>query len=87
MYQALILEEAERDLEHLDPLVAKRINKRIKWLAENFEQIKPEPLTGEWARFFKFRVGDYRVIYKVVHEERLIAVYYVRHRSEVYRAT
>jgi mRNA interferase RelE/StbE len=86
MYESLILEEAERDFEQLAPPVAKRVNKRIKWLAENFEQIKPEPLTGEWARFFKFRVGDYRVIYKVVHEEHLIVVYRIRHRREVYRA-
>ena len=85
MYAALILEDAERDLEQLDQSVAKRINQRIQWLAANFSQIKPEPLTGEWARFFKFRVGDYRVIYKILHEERLLAIHRVRHRSEVYK--
>ncbi len=84
MCEALLLPDAERDLEQLDPPIAKRINKRIAWLAKNFSQIKPEPLTGEWARFFKFRVGDYRVLYKIVHEEHLLAVYRIRHRSEVY---
>lgn len=85
MYQAVILEEAERDLEQLDKPVAKRISKRIEWLADNFHQIKPEPLTGEWARFFKLRVGDYRVIYKILHEEQLIAIHRIRHRSQVYK--
>jgi len=47
MYKVVILSEAERDLEQLNPPVAKRINKRVKWLAQNFEQIKPESLTGE----------------------------------------
>jgi mRNA interferase RelE/StbE len=84
MYQAHILEDAERDLEQLDPPIAKRIYKRIQWFAENFEQIKPESLTGEWARFFKLRVGNYRALYKIIHEERLITVYRVRHRRDVY---
>lgn len=85
MYEAVILGDAERDLEQLDAPIAKRIHKRIKWLAENFDHVKPEPLTGEWARFFEFRVGDYRVIYKIVYEEHLLAIHRVRHRREVYR--
>ena len=74
MYQVLFLEDAERDLKQLDLTIAKRIYKRIQWLADNFEHIQPESLTGEWARFFKFRVGDYRVIYKTIHDEHLIAI-------------
>lgn len=85
MYQLHILADAEHDLEQLDTSVARRITKRLKWLADNFEQVKPEALTGEWARFFKFQVGDYRALYKVVHAERLLAVYRIRHRREVYR--
>ncbi len=85
MYQFLVLAEALRDLEQLDKPVAKRIYERIKWLAQNFTQIKPEPLTGEWARFFKLRVGDWRVIYKILYDQHLIVIHRVRHRRQVYR--
>ncbi|MBI3913859.1 MAG: type II toxin-antitoxin system RelE/ParE family toxin [Chloroflexi bacterium] len=85
MYRLDILEDAQRDLARLDKSVAKRISKRLEWLTDHFEQVKPESLTGEFARFFKFRVGDYRAIYKVIYEEQLIVVYHIRHRREVYR--
>ncbi len=85
MYHVSILDDAEHDLEQLDKTIAKRVTKRIGWLAENLDQIKPESLSGEWARFFKLRVSDYRIIYKIAHDEQLITVYRIRHRREVYR--
>ncbi len=85
MYRVSILEKASQDIEQLDKTVATRIYKRINWFAKNISQIQPEPLTGEWARFFKLRVGDWRVIYKILHEEHLIVIHRVRHRREVYR--
>ena len=35
--------------------------------------------------FYRVRAGDYRVIYKIVHQTREIVVFYVRHRSVAYR--
>lgn len=84
MYEIEIKDEAERDLSRLDKPTARRIGKKIAQLAENFDQMKAETLKGEWARFFKLRVGDYRVIYKVLGEENRIEIYRVRHRREVY---
>lgn len=36
-------------------------------------------------RHYRVRVGDYRIIYEVVEESRLIVVHYVRHRKDAYR--
>ena len=41
--------------------VAQRIISRIQWLAEHFDEIKPELLTGTLSGFFKLRAGDYRI--------------------------
>ena len=84
-YQVSVLDEAEHDLAQLDKPTARRIAKRVEWLAQHLDEIKPEPLTGEWSRFCKFRVGDWRVISKIIHAERLIVVHRIRHRREVYR--
>lgn len=85
MYEILVLEEADSDLERIDRLVARRIVRRIQWLAEYFDDIKPEQLTGKLSGFFKLRVGNYRVIYRVIQSENLIAIHRVGHRREVYR--
>jgi Uncharacterised nucleotidyltransferase len=54
MFNLIVLDAAEQDLKSLDKPVAKRIGKRIKWLAENPEHIKPEPLTGNGRAFSNF---------------------------------
>jgi mRNA interferase RelE/StbE len=56
--------EAFADLERLTQAVRGRIVDKIGWLAENFDQITPQPLTANLSGFFKLRVGDYRVVYE-----------------------
>jgi mRNA interferase RelE/StbE len=85
MYRLRLLAAAIRDLERLDRSVGVRIGKRLQWLAENFESIRPQALEGNLAGFFKFRIGDYRVIYEVLSEEREILVHTIGHRREIYR--
>ena len=58
---------------------------RIHWLAENMDEVKPEPLTGDLAGLYKLRVGNYRVIYERVHDERTIVIHAIGHRREIYR--
>lgn len=85
MYQVKIREEATRDLAKLDAAVARRIVSRIRWLAENLDEIQPEALTGNLAGFYKLRAGDYRVVYEIVHSEQMIVIHLVGHRREIYR--
>jgi mRNA interferase RelE/StbE len=76
--------EAFADLEKLTKSVRERVVKKINWLAENFDQIKPQSLTADLSGFFKLRVGDYRVIYEFEREEKVIFIDRIRHRREVY---
>lgn len=62
MYRVEFTAGAETDLARLDKPIAQRVLKRLRWLAENFELITPETLTGQWQGVFKLRVGDYRVL-------------------------
>ena len=43
-----------------------------------------QKLSGS-ERTYRIRVGDYRVIYEVVAESRMIEIQRVRHRKDVYR--
>ena len=69
----------------MDPPVARRVVDRIRWLAEHFEEITPEPLTGDLAGLFKCREGDYRVIYEPLRKERVIVVHEIGHRRDIYK--
>ena len=85
MYHIRVLEEASRELARLDKPVGRRIAERINWLAANLDSIRPEALTGDLIGFYKLRVGDYRVIYEVIRNEKIIVIHAVGHRREIYR--
>jgi len=83
-----IRRNAERQLEQLDPQVARRINRCL------FERIAPlenprsigEALKGsELGDLWKYRVGDYRIIASI--EDKLVRILIVRigNRREVNR--
>ena len=46
MYKIRILEDAVHDLEKIDKSVARRIARKINWLAENAETIQQKGLRG-----------------------------------------
>lgn len=85
MFTPRIVKGASRELERLDPPVGRRIVQRIRWLAENIENIKPEALKGDLAGLFKLREGDYRIVYEIVHEDRLVIIHSIGHRSQIYK--
>lgn len=85
MYRIRIIPAATRDLERLDKPIARRIAERINWLAAHLEDIRPEPLTGDLAGFYKFRVGDYRVVYEILSAESVILIHQIEHRRDIYR--
>ncbi|MBF0336965.1 MAG: type II toxin-antitoxin system RelE/ParE family toxin [Nitrospirae bacterium] len=76
-------EESIEDFKKLDKQVAQRIVKRVLWLCEHFDDISPETLSGKRKGEFKFKVGDWRVIYKI--ETNMIVIHAVGHRSEIYQ--
>jgi mRNA interferase RelE/StbE len=85
MYHIRILEPASRELARLDKRIGRRIVERIHWLAANLDDIRPEALTGDLIGLHKLRVGDYRVIYEILHSEKTIVIHAVGHRREIYR--
>jgi mRNA interferase RelE/StbE len=44
-----------------------------------------KPLTGSLKGYWRYRVGDYRIICELRDEELLILVIEIAHRREVYK--
>ncbi len=41
-------------------------------------------LTGEWSGYWRYRIGDWRVIYRIDDSARRVNVMVIAHRREVY---
>ena len=85
MWSVDIGDGAKRDLAKLDAQIRERVLVKLKWFGENFDILKPEPLHHNFRGEDKLKVGDWRVVYEIKYEYRIIFVRYVEHRSEVYK--
>ena len=75
---------AEKDLRNIDPQQIPRIVTAVESLVDNPFPRQHRKLQGaEWD--YRIRVGDYRVIYQVDTETKVVIIYHVRHRREAYR--
>lgn len=77
-------DEGENDLNALDKPVRSRIIEKLKWLAKNLSNIKPEPLSYEWEDFYKLRVGDWRVAYRIKDKAKIV-IHRIKPRDKMYR--
>jgi mRNA interferase RelE/StbE len=79
---------AERELGKLDPQVARRILKFLHERVANLEDPRSigEALKGSrLGEFWKYRVGDYRIISSIEDGALRILVVRIGNRREVYR--
>lgn len=84
MYKAIYLEEVAEDIKS----IPKNIRKTIKQAIESRIMMDPynygKPLRYSWKGHKRLRVGDYRVIYRVLEEKKEIIIVAIKHRKEVY---
>ena len=78
-------QDASDALDKLAPNIIQRILLRITWLSMNFDNVRPQALARSLKGYFKLRVGDYRVIYTVNREDRLLVIEDVGHRRDIYK--
>lgn len=79
-------EKADKQLLSLDKPIRERIRKYVKDLAVlSNPRLRGEPLAGNLSDFWKYRIGDYRLICRINDEKMLVLVVKIGHRSEVYK--
>jgi len=82
------LPETEKDLRQLDRQVVQRI---LRFLTVRIRHIDDprtigEPLKGpQLGKFWKYRVGNYRIICQIKEAEITILLVRVGHRKKIYR--
>lgn len=81
-----VSEKATKNLEKLGANAAKRIAKTMREVAAlDDPRMRGEALTGNLAGFWRYRVGDWRIIVSFDDGRLVILVIEVGHRREVYR--
>lgn len=78
--------QAAKELKKLGKPAAARIIKVLEERVATLEDPRDlgKPLVGEWSGYWRWRVGDYRVIAKIEDEQVVIVIARVAHRSGVY---
>ena len=87
-YQVEVGGKADAQLAGLDAAMGVSVERKIQWLAENAASMVHRRLVGmpeDLAGLCKLRVGDYRILYWVYPPKKLVRIYRIQHRSEVYR--
>ncbi len=84
MYRVLLERSAEKGLSQLSSETHDRVIVAIQALATNPRPPGCRKLSGS-KNDRRIRLGDYRVIYEIADEIRVVRINRVRHRREVYR--
>lgn len=85
MYEVEITPEGLRHLNRLPGKVREAALAAILGpIAENPQRLG-KPLLGELEGWHSARRGEYRIIYEIFEEERVVLIHRVQHRRDVYR--
>ena len=84
-YRIELTPAANRDLKNLARTTLRRVDRCILSLAAN-----PRPRAAKKLKrtrdYYRYRVGDYRIIYQIDDDALVVTVARVRHRRDVYRS-
>ncbi|MEK7676330.1 MAG: type II toxin-antitoxin system RelE/ParE family toxin [Verrucomicrobiota bacterium] len=74
----------KKDFRKLPPREVARVLAEVELLSEEPFPHGTEKLSGS-EHTYRIRIGDYRVVYEVLSQSRIVEIQRVRHRKDVYR--
>ncbi len=85
MYSVVLSAEAQQIYASVEQALAKKIARCFEQLEQN-PRLHPniKPLKGNLAGYYRYRIGDYRVIYLIDDETNQVIVDIIAHRRDVY---
>lgn len=84
VYKVVYLDSVQDDLKKLDKSTVKKILIRIETYLTQDPKGLGKPLKGDFQGYWRYRWGDYRVIYKISEREILILILRISNRKDVY---
>jgi len=87
MYSVEWTEKAKKNLDRIHPVERVKIIYKVenKLAKDPYKGGNIKPLKGrEWQGQYRYRTGDYRIIYKIFPDKIVIEILEVGHRREIY---
>jgi len=72
----------KKDIKKLSREVSLKIKESIETKLATSPEIYGKPLRQSLKNFYKLRVGDYRVVFRI--EKNKVHIFYIGHRAEIY---
>jgi len=82
-YTLRVRRSAEKELDRLPEFIHERLSRRILGLEDNPRPQGAKKLSHREE--YRLRVGQYRVLYTIDDEHKIVEIVAVGHRREVYR--
>ena len=83
VYRINLKRSAEKELERLPDKIHDRIVHRLLLLKNDPRPQNAKKLRGREG--YRIRVGDYRILYIIDDENKIVEIYSIAHRREAYR--
>jgi mRNA interferase RelE/StbE len=83
MYKISVRGKAKKQILQISPPHFQRIKNQIDKLRENPRPNGAKKLKGESG--YRIRVGNYRILYEIDDKAKLLIIYRVKHRRDVYK--
>lgn len=87
-YKIIYSSKAKDNLYSLDTHVALRITKKLEHYIGTPDPVSlAKALSGNLQGFYRYRVGDYRIIFSVDKDGAftILNILYIAHRKDIYR--
>lgn len=86
-FKVVYSRDAQKKLQKMDKQTVKRIIEWIEYRLVNCEnpRLWGEALMGNFSTFWKYRIGNYRLICEIKDTELIIQVIEIGNRKEIYR--
>jgi len=79
----IVPKSVEKEIGRLPAKIGDRVDAALSKIKDN--PIGGVKLHGRLENYYKFRVGDYRIVYKFVTSESRVEIVKVEHRQGVYK--
>jgi mRNA interferase RelE/StbE len=86
MYLVKLSEKSQKELKKIDKPILLLILDKLEWLKENADKVSCKSLKGELSGLCKLRVSNYRVIYEILKDKKLIYIHAIGHRNSIYKS-
>ena len=85
-YKVVLSSTAEDDFAKLDKSIQQRIFKYLKKIEEREDpRTLGEQLQENLSAYWKFRVGDYRLVAEIKYDILIVLMLAVGHRRDIYK--